>query len=180
MTAATDTPTTRAPGPDEHAPYYARYVSLVPQGADVLDALERQGRDTAALLRSLPPERATFRYAPGKWSIAESAGHVADAERVFSYRALRFARGDATPLPSFEQDGWVDASGHGHRPLASLADELEVVRGATLALLRPLDAEAWTRGGTASGHHVTVRALAWIIAGHELHHVGILRERYLR
>jgi hypothetical protein len=106
-------------------------------------------------------------------------GHLIDAERVFAYRALRFARGDRTPLPGFEQDDYVAGGNFDARTLADLTDELEQVRRATLALLRPLDAERWRRTGTASDNEVSVRALAHIIAGHELHHLRILRERYL-
>lgn len=166
------------PESNEYAPYYAKYVSLVPEG-DVVATLGEQLDETLALLRSIPEERAGDRYEEGKWSVKELIGHVIDTERIFTYRALRFARNDATPLQGFEQDDYVPVSGHDARTLSSLADELEHVRRATIALFAGLDAEAWTRGGVASNAEVTVRALAYITAGHERHHLAILRSRYL-
>ncbi len=165
------------PAAPEHAPYYAKYIALVP-GGDVVGLLRAQAGETRALLAALDDARAVARYAPGKWSVKEVLGHVADSERVFAYRALRIARGDATPLPGFEQDDYVVSGGFDRRPLADLVEELAAVRAATLALLASFDSTAWLRMGTASGHPVSVRALACIIAGHERHHVGILRDRY--
>ena len=167
------------PAADEYAPYYEKYVSLVPAG-DIVETLERQLSDTLSLLRSVPEDRAGASYEPGKWSIKEVVGHVIDSERVFSYRALRFGRGDETPLPGYEQDDYVSAANFGARPLANIAEEFESARASTLALLRSFDAEAWARRGTANDNEVSVRALAHILAGHEAHHVGILRERYLK
>src|ERR1044071_677514 len=166
------------PEPGEYDQFYAGYLAHVPDG-DLLTMLAAQGRETAKLLRSVPVSRADFAYAPGKWTLKEVIGHVSDAERVFSYRALRFARGDATPLASFNEQAWAPQSGARARTLGDLVDELTTVRRATLALLAHLPAEAPLRRGTASGKEITVRALAWIIAGHELHHVRIIRERYL-
>ena len=166
------------PDPGEHDEYYTRYIAKVPDG-DLLSMLEAQGRETAGVLRGVPEARGDFAYAPGKWTLKEVVGHVSDAERVFSYRALRIARGDQTPLASFDQETWTPQSGATARTLADLVDELEAVRRATLALLAHLPAEAPLRRGTASGKGVSVRALAWIIAGHERHHLGIIRERYL-
>ena len=166
------------PSSGEYAPYYEKYVSLVPVG-DVVETLERQVAETLALLRELTEEQGASRYAPGKWSVKEVIGHLIDAERVFAYRALRFARGDRTPLPGFEQDDYVTAGNFDARPLADLADEFEHVRRSTVALLRPLGEVEWGRSGTASDKEVSVRAIAYIIAGHELHHMRILRERYL-
>jgi uncharacterized damage-inducible protein DinB len=167
------------PAQDEYAPYYEKYVSLVPDG-NIVETLERQSADTLALLRSVPEDRAASRYAPGKWSIKEVVGHVIDTERIFAYRALRFARDDRTPLPGYDQDEYARAANFDARTLRDLADDFERTRAATLALLRSFDAGAWQRRGTANDNPVSVRALAHIIAGHELHHVGILRERYLR
>jgi hypothetical protein len=161
----------------EHAPYYTKYLALVPEG-DLLTILRGQGAATQALLAGLDDIRALSRYAPGKWSVKEIVGHVTDSERVFAYRALRIGRGDATPLPSFEHDDYVKVGGFDQRPIAELAAELAAVRAATLPLLASFDASAWLRIGTASGHPVSVRALAAITAGHERHHVGILREKY--
>jgi uncharacterized protein (TIGR03083 family) len=167
------------PEAGEYAPYYEKYVSLVPDG-NIVETLERQAAETVALLRSIPEERAASRYEAGKWSVKEVLGHVTDSERVFAYRALRFARHDSTPLSGFEQDDYVRAANFDARPFASLVAEFESVRAATLSLLRSLDVDAWQRRGAANDNEVTVRALAHIIAGHELHHVGILRERYLK
>jgi uncharacterized damage-inducible protein DinB len=153
-------------------------VAEVPEG-NLLVTLAVQREATAALLATIPEARAEDRYAAGKWSIKEVVGHVADAERVFAYRALRIARADMTPLPGFDENKWVAAAGVHRRTLADLAAELHAVRESTLALFQGFDAEAWPRLGIASEHPVSARALAWIVAGHELHHVRILRERYL-
>jgi uncharacterized damage-inducible protein DinB len=165
------------PREGEFASYYARYTALVPDG-DVLQALARQGRDTAELLRRTDEKRSQYRYAEGKWSVREVIGHVADAERVFAYRALTFARADAVALPSFDEQKWAAASNAHARPLAELAAELAAVRAATLALFSGFGADEIARAGVASNNPMSVRSLAWIIAGHELHHVKILRERY--
>lgn len=165
------------PAPTEYAPYYERYVSLV--AGDVLEALERQGAETAALLGGLSEEQGGARYAPDKWSVKELVGHLIDTERILSYRLLRVARGDRTPIDGFDQDPYVANSNADARTLRSLAEEFGHVRAATLALARGLDAAAWSRSGVANENEVTARALAHIIAGHETHHVRILRERYL-
>jgi uncharacterized damage-inducible protein DinB len=164
------------PAADEHAPYYGKYVALV--GPDSLAALEAQAPTTAALLAATPEERGGFRYAEGKWSVKEVIGHLADAERVFAYRALRFARADATDLPGFDENAYVPAGRFDRRTLKDLAAEFAAVRAATLAFARSLDGEALLRRGSANGNPASVRALLAIIAGHELHHVGLLRERY--
>ena len=169
--------TAARPGASEYAPYYEKYVSMIE--GDVLETLERQGAETAALLGGVSEDAAASRYEPGKWSVKELVGHMIDGERIFAYRALRFARGDRTPLEGFDQDPYVAAANSDARTLRSLAEEFGHVRAATLALLRSLDPEAWARRGTASDAEVSVRALAYIIAGHEAHHVRVLRERYL-
>lgn len=169
--------TSGAPEPSEYAPYYGKYISLVP--GDVVAALEDQPHETLALLSGLSEEQADFRYAPGKWTVKEMLGHVIDTERIFAYRALRFARKDATPLASFEQDGYVLAGDFGGRRLADLIDEFVCVRRSSVWLFRSLSPEAWMRRGIASENPISVRALAYIIAGHELHHRRILREKYL-
>jgi uncharacterized damage-inducible protein DinB len=166
------------PAPDEYAPYFGGYIDEVPPG-DVLEILDRQMAETQALLRSLPESRALHRYAPGKWSIKEVVGHVSDAERIFTYRALCFSRNERAPLPGFEEDEYVAAAGFDTRSLADLARELESVRAATLTLFRGLSDELLLRRGTANAKPYTVRAIAFIIAGHERHHVRVLRERYL-
>ena len=161
----------------EHSPYYAKYVQLVTPG-DVLASLESQLADTVAVLDGFGEERAGYRYAPGKWSVRELIGHVVDAERVFAYRAMCAARGETAALPSFDEDAWVAGADFEARTLASLMGELTAVRRATLALFRHLDDRALARHVVASGVPVTARALAWIIAGHELHHRRLLEERY--
>ncbi len=166
------------PDATEYASAYENYVALVP-GDDVIAVLSRQRAETRDLLRGIPEDAADSRYAPGKWSIKELVGHIIDGERVFAYRALRFARGDRTPLAGFDQDPYVAAANSDARTLASLAEEFEHVRASTVLLLQSLDGEAWQRRGTASDNEISVRALAYIIAGHEAHHVRILRERYL-
>lgn len=165
------------PSAAEFAPFYANYIAGVPDG-DVLDTLSWQLGDTLAYLRGLPAPQHGHRYAEGKWSVKEVVGHMADAERIFAYRMLRIARGDETPLAGFEENAYVRAANFDARPLAALASEFESVRRATLTLVRSFDQEALLRQGTANGYPVTVRALAYIIAGHERHHVEILRTRY--
>jgi uncharacterized damage-inducible protein DinB len=166
------------PAKSEFLPYYERYISLVPEG-DVLSTLAGQMGETQTLLRGLPASVATYRYAPEKWSVNQLVGHVIDSERLFTNRALRFARNDATPVPGFEQDDYVRNSTFDVYPLAELADELETVRQSTLFFFKHLDEEAWTRRGIANNAEVSVRALAYIIAGHEIHHREILLARYL-
>lgn len=168
----------RRPTPQEFAPYYGRYVEHVPDG-DVVATLVRQGESLGALLDGLPEARGDHRYAPGKWTIREVTGHIMDTERVMAYRALRFARGDATPLASFDESTWAASGEHGTRTLGSLVAEFRAVRAATIALLSNLSPAAWDRTGVASGYEVSVRGLAWIIAGHALHHQEILKTRYL-
>ncbi|HEX8283985.1 MAG TPA: DinB family protein [Pyrinomonadaceae bacterium] len=172
-------PAPAKPEADEYASYYERYVSKVPAGADLIETLERQAAETLALLRGLDEEQAAHRYGPDKWSVKQVVGHMSDGERLFSYRALSIARGDSAALPGMEQEVWMDGADFDARTLSDLLDEFAAVRASTLHLLRHLSPEAWARRGTASDNEVTVRALAYIIAGHEAHHVGVLRERYL-
>lgn len=161
------------PGP--HVPY----VDLVPDG-DVVAHLEDGMARTRALLGTLPEARGGYRYAEGKWSIKEVLNHLVDAERVFSFRLLTFARGDAGPLPGFDEETYAPAAEADRRSLAAILEEFTAVRAATLTLLRGLPDAAWGRRGTANGRVASVRALAWVIAGHEIHHRGVLAERYLR
>jgi hypothetical protein len=166
------------PDVTEYLPYYGRYISLVPDG-NILAVLSQQLGETLTLLRSIPESKAGFRYAPDKWSIKELVGHLIDTERIFSYRALCFARNDETPLPGYEQDDYIRNASFDDYPLGELADEFESVRRSTLFLFKHLRREAWMRRGIASESGVSVRALAYIIAGHERHHMEILRSRYL-
>jgi hypothetical protein len=166
------------PDSDEFASFYAGYISKVPDG-DIVETLASQITGTAAFLRSLPESQGDHRYGPGKWSIREVIGHMTDAERVFAYRAMRFSRGDETPVPGFDENFYVANSTFGARSIGDLASEFEHVRHATVHMLRGLDEAAMTRRGTANGNAVSVRALAFILAGHERHHLEILRTRYL-
>ena len=165
------------PADAEYNEYYRKYVKLVPDG-DLLALLQAQGADTVTLLRGVSEEKSKQGYAPGKWSVREVVGHLTDAERVFTYRALTFARADASALPSFDENAWAKASNAANRPIEDLIDEFIAVRAGTLALFDGFTAGDFARSGVASGNTVSVRALAWITAGHERHHVGILRERY--
>jgi|SRR5271166_677343 len=172
------------PQPGEAAPYYNRYISMVhpneAHGTDIVAALEDQRRQMLLLLSGRDEADGDLRYAPDKWSLKEVIGHVNDTERIMSYRALRIARADATPLEGFEQDDYVRNGPFAHRPLADLIEDYIAVRRATVSLFRNLDEAAWTRRGVANENEVTVRALAYIIAGHELHHRKILEEKYLK
>ena len=166
------------PQNNEHAPYYSRYVELVPTG-DVLEFLAVQGHRVRAMLEGLDEEQGNHRYAPGKWSVKEVLGHLIDTERLFAYRALSFARGDHSPLPGMEPDDWAAASNAGLRKVAGLSHEYAAVRRSTLALLRSFESEAIMQRGTASGCEFTVRTIPYIIAGHEMHHLRVIKERYL-
>ena len=165
------------PAADEYAPFYAGYVASV-RDEDVLYVLASQPEELRGLCGGLADGEALARYAPGKWSVKEVAGHLADTERIMAYRALRIARGDTTPLPGFDENAYVPSGNFDARPLSSLVEEWEAVRRASLYLLRGLDGEAAGRAGTVSGGPITVRALAYIIAGHVAHHLEILRTRY--
>jgi hypothetical protein len=166
------------PDASEYAAYYGRYISLV-RGDDILAALEEQPHRTLALLSGLGEEQANYRYAPDKWSIKEMLGHLIDSERVFAYRALRFARSDVTPLPGFEQDDYVRHGNSADCPLGYLMEEFTAVREASVFLFEGLISEAWMRRGVANQNEISVRAIAYVIAGHELHHRQVLQEKYL-
>ena len=166
------------PASGEYAPYYEKYIALVPEG-DIVETLVQQLYSTLRLLRSIEEAQANKRYAPGKWSIKEVVGHLIDSERVFVYRAMRFARNDKTPLPGFEQDDYVRSANFDDRQLADLAQEFEYVRQSTVQLFKSLSEEAWSRRGAANDNEVSVRALAYIMAGHEAHHIGVLKSLYL-
>lgn len=167
----------KRPSPSEYAADYGRYIEAVPDGP-IVDVLRGQMTETLNFLRSIPESKGSHAYAPGKWTVKEVIGHVADGERVFSYRALRFARADETALPGFEENEYVPNGKFGLRTIQNLADELEIVRRSTVALFEGLPEEAAGRMGTASGNPFSVQALAYIIAGHERHHVTMLKERY--
>jgi len=165
------------PKPDEFAPYYRGYVDRIP-GGDVLALLETLRTETAALFAGIDEAKAEYRYAPGKWSVREVLGHLIDVERVFGVRGLAFARGDGTPLPGFDQDEYVANGGFANRTIENLLEERDGLRRSHLALFRGLKDEAWARTGTANGALFTTRAIPYVLAGHEIHHVGVLRDRY--
>jgi len=165
------------PAPDEYFTYFERYVARVP-GDDAIDALASGNERTRAMVSKLTDAQALHRYAPDKWSIKEVLVHLADCERVFNYRALHFARNDASPLPGFDENTWAPESRSDARPIAEIVQDLSAVRAATIALFRSFDAPALLRRGIANQRSMSVRGAAWIIAGHELHHLGVLSERY--
>ena len=166
------------PDPSEYHEYYQSYVDNVPEG-DIIALLPAEAETTLALLRRVPSERADYRYDPEKWGIKDLVGHVIDSERMFAFRALCFARNDPTPLPSFEQDLYARFSNAARRPLPELAEEFTYLRKSNVFLFKSFDEEMWTRRGIASEVEFSVRALAYIIAGHEIHHRRVLEERYL-
>jgi hypothetical protein len=167
----------RRPDPQEIPGHFQGYVELVPDG-DLLAHLERQGRATGELLQRAGEAKAGFAYAPGKWPVRRVLQHVIDGERLFCYRALCIARGEQASLPGFDENLYADNDGSDGRKLQDLLAEFAAVRAATLPLFRSFDAKAWERHGIANGKPTSVRALPWVLAGHELHHVGVLRERY--
>jgi len=172
------------PQPGEYAPYYDRYISLVHHnqtpGNDILAAFDDQRRQMLLLLCGRAEADGDLRYAPDKWTLKEVLGHINDTERIMSYRALRISRGDATPIEGYDQDDYVRNGPFAGRPLAELIEDYIAVRRATVSLFRNLDEPAWSRRGVANKNEVTVRALAYIIAGHELHHRRIIEEKYLK
>jgi uncharacterized protein (TIGR03083 family) len=165
------------PEADEIPAHFVGYIGKVTE-SDPVAVLAAQIDVTAALLRGLSDADALKRYAPGKWSVKEVVGHLADTERIMAYRALRIARGDETPLPGFDENAYVPPAKFDARPLAELISDFRTVRAATLALFKSFDADAWRRRGTASGKPVSVRAIGYMIPGHERHHVEILKDRY--
>src|ERR1700690_952128 len=183
----TSTATSLRPQAGEYAPYYEKYLTLVQssvqssvQSNDILATLEEQRRQMLLLLSGRSEADGDLRYAPEKWSVKEVLGHINDTERGMSYRALRISRGDATPMEGFEQDDYVRNGPFARCPLSDLIEDYIAVRRATVSLFRNLDEAAWTRRGVANKNEVTVRALAYIIAGHEVHHRRTLEEKYFR
>jgi hypothetical protein len=164
------------PAPSEYAAPYRGYVDLVRE-SDIVKTLGEQLDEVLALLHPVPETDGNVRHPPYTWSVKEVVGHLIDADRIFGCRALRFARGDTTPLPGFDENPYVRAAEFDRCPLAELIDEFECIRRSHLWLFRHLPEAAWSRSGQASGHAVSVRALAFIMAGHARHHIGILRQR---
>jgi uncharacterized damage-inducible protein DinB len=166
------------PQAGDYVPYHATYISKVGEG-NILDILHNQQQSTYEFFKLLPADKANYAYADGKWTVKQALGHMIDTERIMAYRALRFARNDDTPLPGFDQDDYVANSRHNEFELADLAEEFKLTRQANMYFFKSLNAEEKQRFGLASGNRVTVNALLYIIAGHELHHICIIKERYL-
>ena len=164
------------PDSTEYAAYYGKYIELVPE-TDIVAALAAQLEDVFPFLRGIPEAQGNVRHPPYTWSIKEVVGHLADCERIFGYRALRFARGDATPLPSFDENAYARAADSDRRPLADLVAEFEAIRRSHVLMFRNLPDAAWGRSGEANNNRVTVRAAAFILVGHTRHHTAILRKR---
>lgn len=162
----------------EYAPYTTMYISLLPDDGLILKHLQNNLVASTDFIRSLPEEKLGYRYAPGKWTIKEILGHLIDDERIYAYRALRFARNDQTELPGFEQDEYTLESRANERTIQDLLDEFAAVRNSTIVLFESFDSEVLTRSGIASGNVMSVRAVAYHIAGHELRHMNIIQERY--
>ena len=163
----------------EYDPYYDTYISLVTE-EDILAALARQPDELHSLFAEMPEEKGVFSYAPGKWTIKELLGHLIDGERIFAYRVFRISRGDKTPIEGFEQDGYIE-NAHSHsRSFAGLLEEFNLLRNANILFFKNLNEEDWLRTGSANNASISVRALAYIMAGHITHHINILRTRYLR
>jgi len=167
------------PQPGEYNPFYETYIGKSRAFADPVHKLSEQHDEVLSLFRPLDLQKQLFRYAAGKWSVKEVLGHLIDAERVMTYRAMRIARGDQTPLPGFDENVFVAEAQTEHCDWNELLEEFSHVRHATILLFRHIPQEAWLRTGTANGAPLSVRALAYIVAGHTAHHLTILRERYL-
>ncbi len=166
------------PEKNEYATYYEKYVSLV-KDEDILSVLRENKIETQNLLAEITEEKSYFRYAEGKWSIKELIGHIIDTERIFAYRALRFARNDQTPIEGFDQDPYIENADFDNCQFTDLIAEFAYVRDSNIFMFQSFPENAWTRSGIASENPVSVRALAYMLAGHELHHINILKDRYL-
>lgn len=171
--------TTSRPTPGEYGSSFAGYVARIGEAEDVMAVLAGQLDEVLGRLGAVPESRGDYRYAPGKWSLKDVVGHLSDTERVFTYRALRIGRGDTTPLPSFDDQAWVAEVGADERTLADMLEEWSDARRATIGLFRHLPAAAWVRRGIASDQPISVRALAYVIAGHARHHLAVVEERYI-
>jgi hypothetical protein len=167
------------PAKSEHIEYYSTYIDRVSDG-DILSTLEKQLPETLAFLRSIPASKHDHAYAPGKWTIRQIVGHLSDGERVFQYRAFRFSRGDETPVPGFDENLYVDNARFPQRSMEDLISEFEHLRLATIKMFSGIDEEGMSRRGTANDAEISVRAIAWILAGHVDHHQQVMRDRYLK
>lgn len=169
----------RKPEPSEYDPYYERYISLVRDDEDIFELLGQQSGELGDIFADVPEEKGTFAYADGKWTVKEVISHIIDGERMFAYRIFRIARGDKTPIEGFEQDGYIENAHANGRKFRDLLEEFRLLRAANMLFFNNLRDEAWLRTGTANDVEVSVRALAFIMAGHIRHHVIILQSRYL-
>jgi hypothetical protein len=159
--------------------YYQSYLKYIPADADLLSLIKEQAVSTPHFLSSVPADKESFVYAPGKWMLKEVAGHICDTERILSYRALRISRGDRTPLPGYDENLYTPNSNYGKRSLQNISDELATVRQATISLFSNMDKNMYDRTGTANDSEVSVRAICFFIAGHQSHHLEVIRQRYL-
>lgn len=166
------------PEKSEYDPYYEGYVSLVPE-EEIIPVLDRQSEELQQALRPVPEERGMYAYGDGKWTIKELLGHIIDGERMFAYRVFRIGRGDQTPIEGFEQDGYIENAHSNRRSFSELLEEFDLLRRANMHFFKNLTNDAWIRTGTANGREISVRALAYIMAGHVRHHIVVLRSRYL-
>jgi len=166
------------PLPTEYATFHSTYIDKIGEG-DIIDILEQQQESTYQLFKSVPPEKADYAYAEDKWTLKQVLGHMIDTERIMAYRTLRFSRGDSKELQGFEQEDYIRNARFNEFDLMAMAEEFRLLRKVNLLFFKSLNAEEKQRGGVASGYVVSVNALLYIIAGHEKHHVGIVKERYL-
>lgn len=166
------------PKPKEAIPYSHNYIRLVQDG-NIMEVLEKNHAKTQDFIKNIPTEKANYAYAEGKWTVKETLLHIIDTERILAYRALRFARNDKTDLQGFEQDDYVPNSDAMNRNLEDIAAEFQLLRASTLSMIKHFTPEMRNKNGTTNGNTASVRALIYIIAGHELHHINILKERYL-
>lgn len=166
------------PSAGEYPSYFESYIDQVPEG-NLLEILISQIEETTAFLSTLEESQWNYRYAPGKWTLKEMLGHISDTERIMGYRLLRISRGDQTPLSGYDEDEYVKGASFQNQSIAELLEEFRAVRHSTYTLLRGLNEDGWGRTGVANDKEISVRAIAYIIAGHELHHVKIIKEKYL-
>ncbi|MBD7971204.1 DinB family protein [Paenibacillus sp. Sa2BVA9] len=166
------------PGKNEYSPLVKKYIDLVPEG-NIISILRKQSEENISILNKLTEENANFRYAPDKWSIKTVIGHIADVERLFSYRILRIARSDVRELPGYDRDIFAEMSSYDSLPLSKVLNDYDAVRNSTASLIDNLPEEAITRVGEFNDHTFSVRAIVYIIAGHETHHINIIKSKYL-
>lgn len=167
------------PAKTDYAEYYQRYIDLI-EGEDIINILSSLNKETSDVLNSFPQSKGNFAYAPGKWSVKEVVGHMMDTDRIFAYRALAIARGEKQPLPSFDQDEYVKNGKFNLRELSDLTYEYRLLRESNILLFKGFEQSVYSNRGVAAGNEVTVLALMWMIAGHQKHHLNILREKYLK